>query len=198
MPARLLAAACAVAVAPVLAAAQGAAPPTPPVSPVASVVVLDRDAMYARSAYGARVRAQTEAALQALATENRRLEAELEAEERALTEAREDTPADSFRGLADAFDARVEAVRTTQEAKERAITDAAERAQALFFERAGPILARLARDSGALVILDKAIVIAAADQVDITPEAIARLDAALGPGEGLGIGGADEAPPPAD
>nr|WP_238941508.1 OmpH family outer membrane protein [Jannaschia sp. Os4] len=150
-----------------------------------AVVVLDREALYAGSLFGQRVRADVDAALRALAAENRRIEADLEAEEQALTDARAETDTDAFQTLARDFDARVEEIRRTQDAKERGITSANERAQARFFELATPVLSELARESGALVILDRRIVIAAADQVDITPEAIERVDAALGEGEGI-------------
>ena len=152
--------------------------------PQMAVVVLDREAVYDRSAFGRRVREDTEAALRALAGENRRIEAELEAEERALTARRATTEPEAFRDLARDFDARVEEIRRTQDAKERAIGETTERAQAEFFERASPILSALARESGALVILDRRMVIAASEQVDITPEAIERIDAELGDGGG--------------
>ena len=154
----------------------------PEAAPSRLIVVLDREALYARSRYGTRVRAETEAALRALATENRRIEAELEAEERALTERRTEEEAAAFRDLARAFDARVEAIRREQETKERAIADGSERAQAAFFEAAGPILTRLARDLGALVVLDRRTVIASADGVDITAAALAAVDREIGAG----------------
>ena len=46
----------------------------------------------------------------------------------------------AFRALADAFDARVEGIRRTQDAKARAIEQQTERAQKVFQERASPIL----------------------------------------------------------
>ena len=153
--------------------------------PQMSVVVLDRDALYANSLFGQRVRGDVEAALSELTSQNRRIEAELEAEEQRLTEMRATTETADFRALAIAFDEKVEGIRRAQSAKERAISQQTDRAQALFFEQARPVLSRLAIDSGALVILDRRSVIAAADQVDITTEAVARIDEVLGEGAGL-------------
>ncbi|WP_299837895.1 OmpH family outer membrane protein [uncultured Jannaschia sp.] len=157
----------------------------PAVVPLSPVVVLDRDALYARSAFGRRVAADVEAASNDLAAENRRLESELEAEERALTARRETMEPDAFRELAAEFDTRVTAIRQAQDAKARAIAQQTERAQALFLEQANPILVELAREADALVILDKRFAIASADEIDITARAQARIDAALGDGAGL-------------
>ena len=153
--------------------------------PQSPVVVLDRDALYARSAFGRRVAADIDAASTDLATENRRLESELEAEERALTARRETMEPDAFRELASEFDTRVTAIRQAQDAKARAIAQQTDRAQALFLEQANPILVEMAREAGALVILDKRFAIASADEVDITARAQERIDAALGDGAGL-------------
>ena len=153
--------------------------------PQSAVVVLDRDALFAGSLFGQRVASDIEAALTALAAENARIQAELEAEERALTERRDGMEPTAFRDLATEFDRRVTVIRQTQEAKERAIAQQSERAQQVFFEQANPILVDLARETGALVILDRRTVIASADQVDITEVARARIDAALGEGARL-------------
>ena len=153
--------------------------------PQSAVVVLDRDALFAGSLFGQRVARDIEAASSELAAENRRIEAELEAEEKALTERRAEMDRSDFRQLASEFDSRVNDIRQSQDAKTRAIAQQSERAQALFFEAANPVLVELARETGALVILDRRIVIASADQVDITALARERIDAALGEGGSL-------------
>lgn len=153
--------------------------------PSSAVVVLDRDLLFSRSLYGRRIVADIEAATGALAAENRRIERELEAEERALTARRDGIDPSAFRVLAARFDEKVTAIRQAQDAKTRGIQQRSERAQALFFERANPVLIELVQEIGALVILDRRIVIASADQIDITTLARERIDAALGEGEGL-------------
>lgn len=166
------------------AAAQQADAPSGSV-PRTSVVVLDRDALFAQSLFGQRAVRDLDAASTALAEENRRIQAELEAEERSLTELRAEMDRADFRQVAADFDARVNAIRQAQDAKTRAIAQQGERAQALFFEAANPILVALARETGALVILDRRMVIASADQVDITALARERIDAELGEGVAL-------------
>ncbi|WP_281825461.1 OmpH family outer membrane protein [Jannaschia rubra] len=162
--------------------------------PQSAVVVLDRDALFATSLFGQRVTRDIEAETSALAAENRRIEAELEAEERELTQRRKTMEPGEFRELAAEFDTRVNGIREAQDAKARAIAQQGERAQQLFFDRANPVLVDLARETGALVILDRRIVIASADQVDITALAQSRIDAALG--EGVATDGTQPRPRP--
>lgn len=166
--------------------------------PMSAVVVLDRDALFARSLFGRRVAADIEAASSALAAENRQIEADLEAEEQDLTTQRDEMEMAAFRELATAFDRRVTGIRQAQDAKARAISQQTDRAQQTFLEQANPVLVRLAQETGALVILDRRTVIASADQVDITELALTRIDEALGDGSALLEGAAETQPAPAD
>lgn len=153
--------------------------------PASAVVVLDRDALFTQSLFGKRIASDIEAASVDLATENRQIEADLEAEELELTTLRDTMDPDEFRGVAADFDEKVNGIRQAQDAKSRAITQQTERAQQIFLEQANPVLVRLAQETGALVILDRRIVIASADQVDITDIALARIDEVLGDGGAL-------------
>ena len=153
--------------------------------PQGAVAVLDRAGLFARSAFGRRILAEIEAETTELAAENRRIESELDAEERDLTEQRPELSADAFRSLAQEFDTRVEGIRQAQDAKARAIQTKSERAQQAFGERVTPILRALTQETGALVVLDRRLVIASADGIDITQAAVARIDDEIGEGEGL-------------
>ena len=154
-------------------------------SPRLAIVVLDRDALYTNSLFGQRIRREIEAASQALSLENRRIEAALVAEEQVLTDQRGQMDPAAFRAMADEFDTRVEEIRQAQDVKGRALAQQAEQASQLFFEFAGPVLTDLAQRTGALVVLDRRTVLAAADQVDITLRAIAEVDRVVGAGPGL-------------
>ena len=185
MPARwtalLAGLACALAVGP----AQAQTPPPVSVAPASTVVVLDRDLLFSQSRFGQRISRDIEEASEDLAAENQAIQADLEAEELALTARRDAMEMEAFRGLATAFDERVTRIRQTQDAKARAIGQETERAQQVFLEQVNPVLVQLARETGALVILDRRNVIASADQVDITTLALERIDAVLGEGEAL-------------
>ena len=150
--------------------------------PGSAVVVIDWDALFLRSRFGQRALAEIDAAFAELERENRAIEAELEAEERTLTERRPETDPETFRALAEAFDVRVEAIREEQDAKTRALQQRGDRERAAFEGQVRPILAVIAEEAGAAVVLDRRLVIAVTDEADVTDTALARIDAALGDG----------------
>ena len=146
------------------------------------ILILDQEALFAGTQYGQRVLAELDAAGQALAAENRAIEAQLTAEELDLTDRRAETPRAEFTLLAEDFDARVEVIRAEQEAKSRALNSALDQARQTFFELAVPLLLDLMRDRGAAAILDNRTVLLAPEAVNITGDAIAAFDAAIGAG----------------
>lgn len=160
------------------AAAGGAAVPTP-------VLVIRQDQLFGNSAFGRASQARLDAASAALIAENRRIEGELEAEERALTDRRASLPTAEFRALADAFNEKVERIRAEQDAKSRELARNRDEDRKRFIEFALPVLAELLRDRGAAVIIDQQAVFLSIDTVDITDEAVARIDARIGNGSGV-------------
>lgn len=146
------------------------------------VLVIDTDQLYATSAFGQRVAADLQARGEALAAENRRIEGDLEAEERSLTEQRKTMTPDAFRVLADAFDEKVTQVRRAQSAKTQALNAQIEEQQIIFLQAAAPVLEGLMRDAGAAVILNARDVFLSVDAVDVTSEAVTRIDRTLGDG----------------
>jgi Skp family chaperone for outer membrane proteins len=153
--------------------------------PQGAILTISTDRTFAESRFGQRVAADVEAQSAVLAAENRRIESELIAEEKDLTERRPDMEAAAFRTLADAFDQKVQTTRVTQESKARALNQIADMARAEFLRVARPILEDLMRESGAGVILERSNVFLSANATDITDLAIERIDAAIGDGSGL-------------
>jgi Skp family chaperone for outer membrane proteins len=149
------------------------------------ILTIDQDRVYAASAFGRRVAREIEVRAAELAAENRRIEAELEAEERALTEARATLPSEEFRARADAFDARVVAIRAEQDAKARALGTLRDTAREAFWRDSLPALSQILTERGAVAILDRRVVFLAANAIDITDDAVARIDGVLGEGPGL-------------
>ena len=150
------------------------------------ILTIDQDRVYAASAFGRRIAREIEERAAGLAAENRRIEAELEAEESALTAARPDLTPEDFRVRADAFDARVVAIRAEQDAKARALGSLREAARDAFWRDSLPALGQILSERGAVAILDRRVVFLAANAIDITDDAVARIDAVLGEGPGLG------------
>jgi len=153
-----------------------------PHSPILTVAT---DRMFASSAFGQRIAREVEAESAVLAAENRRIEAELTAEEKDLTARRPDMEPQAFRALADAFDQKVQANRLAQDAKARALNQVGDAARVDFLRVARPILEELMREAGAGVILERSSVFLSSNATDITDLAIKRIDASIGEGAGL-------------
>ena len=81
------------------------------------ILTLDQERLFEQTGVTAIISTEVERRRSILAEENRRIEAELVAEETALTEQRKTLPAEEFRALADAFDKKVQALRVEQDAK---------------------------------------------------------------------------------
>ncbi len=146
------------------------------------VLTLDQERLFLASAYGARVMREIEAASRALAAENREIEAQLEAEEKDLTNRRATLTAAGFRPLADAFDAKVVDIRRVQDEKLATLNGRRDLERQVFYQAVAPVLGDLVREAGAVAILDARAVFLSADRIDITDEAIARIDQLLGAG----------------
>ena len=91
---------------------------------ISPVLTIDSERLFRDSAFGQRVTREIEVESEQLATENREIEAALEAEERELTEKRSQMKPAQFRLLADAFDEKVQRTRAEQAAKNRALSEA--------------------------------------------------------------------------
>ena len=85
------------------------------------ILTLDSERVFDATPLGKSVSSELERLFRELETENRRIEAELTAEEQALTEQRPTLEPDAFRELADAFDTKVQQIRSEQLEKERTL-----------------------------------------------------------------------------
>lgn len=146
---------------------------------VSPILLVDRERMYAESDFGQRTAAVLEAERARMEAETRQIEADLKAEELALTEDRKTLTPEAFRARADAFDAKVVALRRERDQAQETLVAEFEKARAQFLQQVSPILASILRDHGALVMLDRRVALLAASEIDVTTEAIRRIDAAL-------------------
>jgi len=143
------------------------------------VLVVDTDTVAANSLYGVRLEQRFEAAAQALVAENDRIEAELTAEEKALTKERATLAPDVFRQKADAFDEKVIRIRAEQDAKASAVQAIREEGRSEFIQALTEVLADIARERGAVIVLEQGQVFLSASSIDVTDQAIQRLNEAL-------------------
>lgn len=175
--ARLLRAAVLAAALALPAAAQDQPAPAP--SPV---LTLNQDRLFAESLWGKRVTAEIEAASAELAAENRRIEGELTAEEKALTDRRATMPPEEFRKAADDFDTRVVGIRSAQDAKTRALNTRSETERQEFFKLVLPVISDVLQERGAVAVLDSRAIFVSSGAIDITDTLIAEIDRRIGAG----------------
>lgn len=149
------------------------------------ILTVEPDRLYSESMFGQKIEAELEQARSALIAENQELDASLSEEEASLAERRPTMPPDEFRQLADAFDEKVQGIRETQENKSKELTQRREASRQEFFSKVIPILAEITEARGAVAVLERRVVLLAADSIDITDQAIARIDAQFGDGEGV-------------
>ena len=176
---RPILAALALALAPLGAAAQqDDAPPAGSRSVRAQILLIDSNEAFVQSDLGQRISSEIETASLALAAENREMEADLIAEERALTQKRGTLPSSEFRKLADAFDEKVRRIRDEQDSKARTLAQRGEAGRREFLTAAQPVLEQIMRETGAVAILEIEEVFLGAEAFNITDYVVARLNAA--------------------
>lgn len=182
----------------ILCAATAAAQDDVVASPAFLTVDIDR--LFAQSQFGERIaRTYTEGA-EALVAENRRIADALRAEELALAAQRAEMDPAVFRTEAEAFDEKAQAIRRAQDAKEEALERTLAEGRTQFLEVSRPILGELMVDRGASALLDRRSVLLSLSAIDVTDEAIARVNAALGDGTERSAPGPDPdgGEPPSD
>lgn len=163
----------------------GMAQQAPGLSQVVPIATLDQERFFNETRFGKKVLAQAKQDSDALIAENRKIEADLEAEERALTARRPTTDPAEFQTLADAFDKKVEEIRTARDATSQALTRKLDEDRGRFFDAARPVLAAMMAERGIVAIIDKRAVLLGFESIDLTDLAIARLDETLGDGSAM-------------
>lgn len=161
------------------AAAQVAEAPAAQAGRSAPILSLDDERLFSGSAFGKAVIARQDTETRRLIDENRRIEAALEVEERDLTSRRAVMTRAEFAPFSEAFNAKVEGIRNAQDAKTRDLQRRFDEDRQRFLEAVRPILADVMVLRGAVAIIDSRAVLVGFDNIDITGEAIERLDAAL-------------------
>ncbi|MEO0343489.1 MAG: OmpH family outer membrane protein [Pseudomonadota bacterium] len=142
-----------------------------------AIGLLDQDRLFNESRYGLKTRLAFDARAEALALENQTIEQELEAEELALTQKRVEMSPEDFAPLAEAFNDKANRLRAEQREKTQDLVTFRENTQAAFVRQVGPILLQLMREFRVGVIIQSDAAILSLPDIDLTDEAIARVDA---------------------
>ncbi len=153
-------------------------------SPVRSgILTIDQDTLFQSTRFGQRVAQELDTKSQALQVIKRQIEKDLGEEERQLTEKRKTLPPEEFRALADAFDEKVQTIRNAQDAKSVELNRILEQEQKQFLNLIVPVIGEIMADYNATIVMNRRDVFISANSIDITAEAIKRIDAAIGDGK---------------
>lgn len=146
------------------------------------ILVIDPGRLFAETLFGQRIENELKDEAGTLAADNRRLEQALRDEEKALTERREAMEPDAFRKAADEFDAKVQKIRREQAEKARALDSKRTNAEQRFLLTAQGVLIEVMNERGGKLLLNIRQTILRDQTIDITNDAVARIDAELGTG----------------
>ncbi len=149
-----------------------------PVFQAANILIVSQEELFANSALGKDILQIEQDERDVLIEEGRQIGAAFVEEEQQLTALRDTLPADEFRLLADAFDAKVVAARTAQETNDSNLVANIEARRRAFYGLITPILARVMQRYNATVIIDRRSALLFDRNLDITREAIEFLDKA--------------------
>jgi Skp family chaperone for outer membrane proteins len=141
------------------------------------VIAFDRERIFAESEVGRVVEAEIEALLSDLVIENDAIFAALEAEEQALTDLKKTLPTEDFAKKADAFDAKVIAVRAEQKAKSEAIQATKDQGLREFEGMLNAVLKDIAKEVRAVAVFERTQIYLMSGSIDISLEVIKRLNA---------------------
>ncbi|WP_231582072.1 OmpH family outer membrane protein [Puniceibacterium sp. IMCC21224] len=146
------------------------------------ILTIEPDRLFAESAFGKRIDRELAAERAVITAENDRIAAALVAEEQSLTDRRDRLEPTRFRELADAFDEKVQRLRGEQDERARSLGTKLEEARREFLSTAQPVIEAIMRETGAALIVERRLVFISADVIDVTDDAIARIDSAIGDG----------------
>ena len=140
------------------------------------VLVVDIDRLRAESLAGTGIMKATSAFREEIQREISDRETAIREEERKLARERPTLSEADFDARVDAFDDLVQAQRRLAETESRRLQLARSRAQALLTRATQEVLAAMMREMQAHVLLDKSQIILSVSAIDITAEAIERLN----------------------
>ncbi len=147
-----------------------------------AILTVETERLFNNSLYGQRIQREFTEAYTALNAENRLKEAELSAEEAELTGLRATLDREEFTKLADEFDVKAQQIRSEQISKETEIRARPEQARQEFLRTVRDVIVEIMLERRALAVFEIDDIFIAASSLNITDEAIARIDQLIGDG----------------
>ena len=140
------------------------------------LIAFDRDRIFAESELGQILEARLEALRDDLVAENNTIFADLEAEEKELTALKATLSSEAFSVKADAFDAKVIAIRAEQKAKSEMVQQTHEASVRDFEQSLNAVLTEIAQEVRAVAVFERKQIYLMSGSIDISLEAIKRLN----------------------
>lgn len=156
------------------------------------IIAFDRERIQTTSQMGQDLAAQIDALQQALVEENAHIAEDLEAEEREITALKGTLSAEDFALRAAAFDAKATRLRMENAEKVSDVEEQSLQNSRIFEQTLRAVLTDIAREVGALAVFEIQQIYLRSETIDVSTEAIRRLDAQLQSGAD-GADGVDEA-----
>ncbi|SEL25625.1 OmpH family outer membrane protein [Pacificibacter marinus] len=145
----------------------------------APIIAFDREKIFLESKLGQALDAKIETLRAELVAENDEIYADLEAEEQNLSALKDSLSSAAFKFKADAFDAKVTAIRSEQKAKSDAVQQAYDQGARDFEQNLNVVLTQIAREVGAVAVFERKQIYLMSGSIDISVEAVRRLDAQI-------------------
>jgi Skp family chaperone for outer membrane proteins len=148
-------------------------------TPELVALVVDFSAVVRQSAAAKGIQQQIDTLREAFQEEFGRIETELRAEEQRLTEERSTLATEQFVQRRRAFEQRVTEAQRRAQGRRAALDGALSTAMGRVREELLGVVAEIAAEKGATLVLDKSQVVLSARDLDVTEDALGRLDARL-------------------
>ena len=153
-----------------------------PAAEKSELFTVDMTRLLRSSEFGKNIIAVNNIARKKLQSENEELEKKLLLEEKELSELRKTLSIEEFRPKALEFDKRVSIIRAEQGKKEEFLNTKVRKEETDFFKRIYPLLYEILIERGGLILVDQRNIILWDNSVDITDDAIQKINQALGSG----------------
>ena len=141
------------------------------------LIAFDRDRIFTESTIGRDLEAKIEALRTALVAENDTIYTTLEAEEKELSILKDTLSSEAFSVRADAFDAKVIAIRAEQKVKSETVQQAYDLGVRDFEQSLNTVLTEIAQEVRAVAVFERKQIYLMSGSIDISLEAIKRLNA---------------------
>ncbi|NIJ42714.1 Skp family chaperone for outer membrane proteins [Parvibaculum indicum] len=172
MAALAFVAATSMATVPARAAEDGAAKP-------AVILIVNTEQLFAQSKVGQSIRKQAQAQAKELQAENEKKSKEMEAEAKKLGDQRALLSQSEFQKKVEALQKKDRQLQATMQEKSQAFQIGTQQARAKVQAALRPIFVDIMKERGGTVLLDQSVVLAGGVDLDVTQEALKRLNEKL-------------------